>query len=80
MSAEVKPPRTEASELKDKTQRKLCGVGEKGANNAKVFFILLTGLLALAEAVLITTTTQQSVYLDVEFALQTAGQKDILDV
>ena len=52
MSAEVNPARTGAPGLcKDKMQRKLCGVREKSANNAKVFFILLTGLLALAEAV-----------------------------
>lgn len=81
MSAEVNPARTGAPGLcKDKMQRKLCGVREKSANNAKVFFILLTGLLALAEAVLITTSTQRSVYLDIELALQTAGRKDILDV
>ena len=42
-------------------------------------FILLTGLLALVEAVLITTTTQRSVYIDMEFALKTAGDKEILD-
>jgi hypothetical protein len=58
------------------------GVREKSANNAKVFFILLTGLLPCAGrgAVLITTSTQRSVYLDIELALQTAGRKDILDV
>jgi len=67
------------SAVEDKIQRKLCGVGEKGANNAKVAFILLTGVLALVEAVLITTTTQRSVYIDMEFALKTAGDKEILD-
>ena len=62
----------------EKIQGKLCGVGEKGANNAKVFFILLTGLLALVEAVLITTTTQRSVYIDMEFALKTSGDTELL--
>lgn len=66
------------SAVEEKIQRKLCGVGEKGANNAKVFFILLTGLLAVVEAVLITTTTQRSVYIDMEFALKTAGDTEIL--
>ena len=62
-----------AAEIDGKLQRKLCGVGENGANRAKVVFILITGLLALIEAVLITTSTQRSVYIDMAFALETAG-------
>jgi hypothetical protein len=69
-----------AAEIDEKLQRKLCGVGENGANRAKVVFILLTGLLALVEAVMITTSTKRSVYIDVAFALETAGQKEILEV
>ena len=69
-----------AAEIDEKLQRKLCGVGENGANRAKVVFILLTGALALVEAVLITTSTKRSVYIDIGFALETAGQKEILDV
>ena len=68
------------AEVDEKFQRKLCGLGEKGANKAKVVFILLTGLLALTEAVMITTTSQQSVYIDIGFALETAGQTEILSV
>ena len=61
------------ADIDEKTQPKLCGVSENGANLAKVLFILLTGVLALFEAVLITTSSQRSVYIDVGFALETAG-------
>ncbi|EOD29738.1 hypothetical protein EMIHUDRAFT_233657 [Emiliania huxleyi CCMP1516] len=54
------------SAVEDKILRKLCGVGEKRANKVKVAFILLTGLVALVEAGLITATTEPSVYIDME--------------
>ena len=68
------------ADIDEKPQPKLCGVSENGANLAKVLFILLTGVLALFEAVLITTSSQRSVYIDVGFALETAGYNEVLDV
>ena len=47
-------------------ERKMFGIGEKGAQRAKVFFILLTGALALVEASIIVTSCERTVLVDME--------------
>ena len=49
---------------KAEAEKKIFGVGSKGLNNAKVFFIILTGVLALVEASTIVATCTSTVLVD----------------
>ena len=52
--------------LKTGAEKKIFGVGAEGLNNAKVFFIILTGVLALVEASTIMATCTSTVLLDTQ--------------